>query len=151
MAATSIRLAFSPDPRLLGAVRLVVSAVARRVGVDDEQVEDLKVAISETCSVAISEQRKGGVGAPVELGLQEEGEWLRVEIWDRSPTPATLSTDALSSAGIDERELGHALIAALVNELEVVPRAGGGNATRFGLSRQPGGYPDARSGVGTLR
>jgi len=133
--AATVHLAFPPEPRLLGMVRLVVGVVARQAGVDDEGVEDLKVAVSETCAVAVNETARAGLGALIELDLvQDRGRGrLGVEVRDRAPEPSPNSRalppdEALE---LDDRQFGLALVAALVTDMNAEPREGGGHRISF--------------------
>ena len=56
----TVRLAFPPEARLLGTVRLVVGIAARKAGMGAEGIEDLKVAVSETCAVAVGDLTRAG-------------------------------------------------------------------------------------------
>ncbi|MFL6183457.1 MAG: ATP-binding protein, partial [Actinomycetes bacterium] len=67
----TVRLAFPPEPRLLGTVRLVVAIVARKAGMGAEGIEDLKVAVSETCAVAVGDLARAGRRDPIEIDLVE--------------------------------------------------------------------------------
>lgn len=49
-----IRLQFPARPDYILAVRLAVSAVAQRVGFDIEDIEDLKVASAEACTLLLA-------------------------------------------------------------------------------------------------
>lgn len=49
-----IRLQFPARPEYILAVRLAVSAVAERVGFDIEDIEDIKVASAEACTLLLS-------------------------------------------------------------------------------------------------
>jgi anti-sigma regulatory factor (Ser/Thr protein kinase) len=130
----TVRLAFPPEPRLLGTVRLVVGALARQAGVDSEGVEDLKVAVSETCAVAINETVRAGLRAPIELELIDDraGGRFGVEVRDRAPEPAgSLALPSDEALELDDRQFGLALAGALVNDLKSEPREGGGHRVAF--------------------
>jgi anti-sigma regulatory factor (Ser/Thr protein kinase) len=118
-AAHAVRLTVAPEPRLLGTVRLVVATAARRAGLDDEQVEDLKVAVSELCSAAVGDRR-----GPVEVHLAEQADRLVVEVVDAGGADA---------AADDDRAFGLALVGSLVDGLEWGAGTGGGRSTRFWL------------------
>jgi anti-sigma regulatory factor (Ser/Thr protein kinase) len=124
-AERSIRLTVAAEPRLLGTIRLVVATAARRAGLEDEAVEDLKVAVSEICSTAVD--GAGPVG-PVELDLHEETDRFVVEIRDRAPHVPDLH--AAPGSG-DDRAFGLALVGSLVVDLDSSERPGGGYVTRF--------------------
>lgn len=118
-ATHAVRLTVAPEPRLLGTVRLVVATAARRAGLDDEQVEDLKVAVSELCSAAVSDRR-----GPVQVHLAERADRLVVEVIDAG---------ANDHDPDDDRAFGLALVGSLVDGLEWGAGAGGGRSTRFWL------------------
>ena len=46
----TVRLAFSPAPEYVRTARLVGVAVARRAGVAEELLEDVRLAIGEACA-----------------------------------------------------------------------------------------------------
>jgi anti-sigma regulatory factor (Ser/Thr protein kinase) len=117
---------------MLGTIRLVVGIVARNAGIDEEGIEDLKVAVSESCALAVAEQARAGVDEPVELALIEEGDRFGVEIHDRAPAEVHVPA---GDAGIDldDRQFGLALVGALVEGLESVPLDAGGHRTSFWL------------------
>jgi anti-sigma regulatory factor (Ser/Thr protein kinase) len=136
-APAIVRLAFPPEPRLLGTIRLVVGIVARKAGMDEEGVEDLKVAVSETCAVAVGDLNRAGRLDPIEIDLVESADRFGIEVRDRAPTPAAAPGD-LAGGEIDDRELGLALVGALVDDLKTSTLQDGGNRTSFWLRRGPG-------------
>jgi anti-sigma regulatory factor (Ser/Thr protein kinase) len=137
-APATVRLAFPPEPRLLGTVRLVVGIVARKAGMDEEGIEDLKVAVSETCAVAVGDLQRAGRADPIEVDLVETADRFGIEVRDRAPA-APGAGDA--EAEVDDRELGLALVGALVDDLKTSTAEDGGNRTSFWLRRGGGGEP----------
>ena len=136
-STATVRLAFPPEPRLLATVRLVVGIVARQVGIDEESVEDLKVAVSETCAVAVGDLARLGLDTPIELDLVELPDRLAVEVRHRAPPPASAPADGV----VDDRQFGLALVDALVDELRTEILEGGGHRTSFWLWRADDGLP----------
>ena len=132
-APAIVRLAFPPEPRLLGTIRLVVGIVARKAGMGEEGVEDLKVAVSETCAVAVGDLNRAGRLDPIEIDLVESADRFGIEVRDRAPASA-----APAEGEIDDRELGLALVGALVDNLKTSTLQDGGNRTSFWLRRGPG-------------
>jgi anti-sigma regulatory factor (Ser/Thr protein kinase) len=132
-APAIVRLAFPPEPRLLGTIRLVVGIVARKAGMGEEGVEDLKVAVSETCAVAVGDLNRAGRLDPIEIDLGESADRFGIEVRDRAPASA-----APAEGEIDDRELGLALVGALVDDLKTSTLQDGGNRTSFWLRRGPG-------------
>jgi anti-sigma regulatory factor (Ser/Thr protein kinase) len=142
-APATVRLAFPPEPRLLGTVRLVVGVVARKAGIGEEGIEDLKVAVSETCAVAVGGLSRAGRRDPIEVDLVEAVDRFGIEVRDRAAGAPAPAGDA-SDGEIDDRELGLALVGALVDDLKTSTLEDGANRTSFWLRRGPGELaPDA--------
>jgi anti-sigma regulatory factor (Ser/Thr protein kinase) len=140
-APATVRLAFPPEARLLGTIRLVVGIVARKAGMGEEGIEDLKVAVSETCAVAVGDLNRAALTDPIEVDLVEAVDRFGIEVRDRAPAAAGNPADA-AEGEVDDRELGLALIGALVDDLKTSTLDGGGNRTSFWLRRAPQGLPD---------
>jgi anti-sigma regulatory factor (Ser/Thr protein kinase) len=137
-APATVRLTFPPEPRLLGTIRLVVGVVARKAGMGEEGIEDLKVAVSETCAVAVGDLHRAGRADPIEVDLVESDDRFGIEVRDRAPAPTAAAGDP-ADGEVDDRELGLALVGALVDDLKTATLADGGNRTSFWLRREPGG------------
>jgi anti-sigma regulatory factor (Ser/Thr protein kinase) len=135
----TVRLAFPPEPRLLGTIRLVVGVVARKAGMGEEGIEDLKVAVSETCALAVGGLARAGRLDPIEVDLVESVDRFGIEVRDRAPPPDPAGGDP--DGDLDDRELGLALVGALVDDLKTSALEDGGNRTSFWLRRGTGG-PD---------
>jgi anti-sigma regulatory factor (Ser/Thr protein kinase) len=133
----TVRLAFPPEPRLLGTVRLVVGIVARKAGMDDEGIEDLKVAVSEACAVAVADLNRAARPDPIELDLHEAADRLGIEVRDRAPSTSRLTAVSAVDGEVDDRQLGLALVGALVDDLAIADLEGGGSRTSFSLRRGP--------------
>ena len=131
----TVRLAFAPEARLLGTIRLVVGVVARKAGMGEEGIEDLKVAVSETCAVAVGDLNRAGRLDPIEVDLVETADRFGIEVRDRAPVPAA-PPGGLVGGEVDDRELGLALVGALVDDLKTSTLPDG-NRTSFWLRRGP--------------
>jgi len=140
----TVRLSFSPAPAHVRTARLVAVAVARRAGVADELLEEIRLATGEACSRAVALHRSHGVADLVEVSLRD-GERFTVRVIDRasngsalvgSPSdqgmflvepvmPLTIGPDSLTEEDVAER-MGLALLAGLVDDIAVAPAADGG-------------------------
>lgn len=104
----------------LGVVRLAVAGLAHRLGFDLGEAEDLKLAVTESCSQCMQSERK-----PDSLRIQCEvdGSFLRITV---HPTPAD---ETLFAPG-GPAELGLFLIEALVDEVDKLESPKGLRLTR---------------------
>jgi len=139
----TVRLSFSPAPAHVRTARLVAVAVARRAGVSEEFLEEIRLATGEACSRAVALHRSHGVNDLVEVSLRD-GERFTVEVVDRasngsalvgSPAepglflvepvvPLTVSPESLTEEDLAER-MGLALLAGLVDDIAVAPVSDG--------------------------
>jgi serine/threonine-protein kinase RsbW len=106
------------QPAFVGVARAVVATIASSVeGIDDDRLEDLRLAVSEACTNAV-EDREGSDHRVVLRCLVGE-EHLEVRIED--------ATDGFSAEAIAERGWGLQLINALVDDV-TFDRVDGGTA-----------------------
>lgn len=79
----TVRLSFSPAPAHVRTARLVGVAVARRAGVPDELLEEIRLAIGEACSRAVALHRTNGVDDLVEVTIDDDERFV-VRVIDRA-------------------------------------------------------------------
>ncbi|RPK93762.1 serine-protein kinase RsbW [Streptomyces sp. ADI98-10] len=139
----TVELRFSAQPEHVRTARLVAAAVARRAGVDEAVLDEVRLAVGEACSRAVGLHRSHGITAPVSVALTEEEKAFSIEVGDSVPGPGCdpAETGARNGAGASgtgmsrsdpemdgegEDEMGLAVISGLVDDVEVRSGAGGG-------------------------
>ncbi len=140
----TVELRFSAQPEHVRTARLVAAAVARRAGVDEAVLDEVRLAVGEACSRAVGLHRSHGITAPVSVALTEEEKAFSIEVGDSVPGPgadpaesgagdASGGGSGAGSArpdseadGEGEDEMGLAVISGLVDDVEVRSGAGGG-------------------------
>ncbi|WP_028799134.1 ATP-binding protein [Streptomyces sp. 142MFCol3.1] len=122
----TVELRFSALPEHVRTARLVAAAVARRAGVDEAVLDEVRLAVGEACSRAVGLHQSSGVSAPVRVMLIEEEKQFSIEVGDEAPRalPGGASGDADVEA--EEDEMGLAVISGLVDDLEVSAGENGG-------------------------
>ncbi|WP_328926872.1 ATP-binding protein [Streptomyces sp. NBC_00190] len=129
----TVELRFSAQPEHVRTARLVAAAVARRAGVEEAVLDEVRLAVGEACSRAVGLHRSIGLTAPVRVVLTEEEKVFSIEVGDGVPGPGGGPGDAVS--GIDavldpdiegEDEMGLAVISGLVDDVEVTSGESGG-------------------------
>ncbi|MEU5595540.1 ATP-binding protein [Streptomyces sp. NPDC020298] len=125
----TVELRFSALPEHVRTARLVAAAVARRAGVDEAVLDEVRLAVGEACSRAVGLHQSVGITAPVKVALIEEEKQFSIEVGDEAPhaVPGT-STGAAPDADVeaDEDEMGLAVISGLVDDVEVSTGEHGG-------------------------
>jgi serine/threonine-protein kinase RsbW len=80
-----LALEIPPDPEQVRTARLFAAAAARHFDIDEERVEDLKVAVSEACTNAIQSHAEAGLADPVRITATVVPGGVRFAIVDRGP------------------------------------------------------------------
>lgn len=120
--ADTVDITIPPKAEYVGIVRLAAAAVAARQAFSYDEIEDLKIAVSEACNAFIAP--RGRTKHPITLRFIPEQNALAVwveapggEIDLKPPTSARRTTP-------DERALGFFLMECLVDEVRRVERDG---------------------------
>lgn len=131
----TVELRFSAQPEHVRTARLVAAAVARRAGVDEAVLDEVRLAVGEACSRAVGLHRSHGITAPITVVLTEEEKAFSIEVGDEVPGPGSgigAEQPGVRGGGPDEPdtdaedEMGLAVISGLVDDVEVRSGVGGG-------------------------
>ncbi|MWA06883.1 ATP-binding protein [Actinomadura sp. LD22] len=123
----TVELSFSALPVHVRTARLIVTAVARRSGVAEALLDEVRLAVGEACSRAVEAHRLHCPDEPVRLELTGEGRRFEVTVSDTVPgddaaggPPAQPDEDDLDfDLGEGTAELGLAVIAGLADDVEI--------------------------------
>ncbi|MFF4208533.1 ATP-binding protein [Streptomyces sp. NPDC001796] len=140
----TVELRFSALPEHVRTARLVAAAVARRAGVEEAALDEVRLAVGEACSRAVGLHQSNGISAPVRVLLNEEEKQFSIEVGDEAPhivpgdEPA--GADAVE-AEAEEDEMGLAVISGLVDDVEVTTGESGGLIRMSWPTTPPGTAP----------
>ena len=123
----TVEVTFTPLPAHVRTARLVATAVARRSGVDEALLDEVRLAVGEACSRAVEAHRRHCPGEPVKIEMTDQGERFVVVVSDQAPT----SNAALHGAAAGAN--GHG-VATLVQGTDDAIPAGFGLAVISGLA-----------------
>ncbi|MDG9702754.1 ATP-binding protein [Streptomyces sp. DH37] len=127
----TVELRFSALPEHVRTARLVAAAVARRAGVDEAVLDEVRLAVGEACSRAVGLHIGHGLDTPVRVALTEDEKAFRIEVGDDAPRAAHgpvhgSSANGEGAEGDDEVDMGLAVISGLVDDVEVIADGHGG-------------------------
>jgi anti-sigma regulatory factor (Ser/Thr protein kinase) len=129
----TVELRFSALPEHVRTARLVAAAVARRSGVDEAVLDEVRLAVGEACTRAVGLHQSNGVTAPVRVLLIEEEKQFSIEVGDEAPRPPQ-GAGAPGAGGVgddpdgeSEDEMGLAVISGLVDDVQVTADETGGH------------------------
>lgn len=126
----TVELRFSALPEHVRTARLVAAAVARRAGVDESILDEVRLAVGEACTRAVSLHRTSGVESPIRVVLVEDEKKFSIEVGDKVPNGGPNGEHSGSGTGGEEAEeegeMGLAVISGLVDDVEVSSDDNGG-------------------------
>ena len=104
----TVEVTFTPLPAHVRTARLVATAVARRSGVDEALLDEVRLAVGEACSRAVEAHQRHCPAEPVKIEMTDQGERFVVVVSDQAPTPgASTSAGPGASSGRSAGANGH--------------------------------------------
>lgn len=132
-----VELLLTPLPAHVRTARLVVVAAARRAGLDDEHVDELRLALGEACSRAVGLHAQHAPDLPVKVTISDDPTGLVVTVTDvgpaAGPAPDDLAEELFATGADDEQtvdpDIALAVLAGLVDGVDITASAGGTTVT----------------------
>lgn len=144
--AELVRLEIPAMPAFVGVARTVVVAIATSVeGIDDDRLEDLRIAVSEACTNAVEAHPTEGTDQRVVLRCLLDDERLEIRIEDSSGGAAAAPGGDDGVAVRAEQGWGLQLIRALVDDVTFDQTADGATVALAMRLHEPDGN-GSRSG-----
>jgi anti-sigma regulatory factor (Ser/Thr protein kinase) len=81
----TVEVTFTPLPVHVRTARLVATAVARRSGVAESLLDEVRLAVGEACSRAVEAHLRHCPGQPIRVELTDDGEQFEVVVTDSVP------------------------------------------------------------------
>ncbi|MGH3165385.1 MAG: ATP-binding protein [Trebonia sp.] len=143
----TVEVTFTPLPAHVRTARLVATAVARRSGVDESLLDEVRLAVGEACSRAVEAHRKHCPRAPIKVALTDDTERFEVVVTDAAPAEApaeTMSAELASAVKAPAADgvvhqlppgVGLAVISGLADDVRIM-RAGNGTSVAMSWKRR---------------
>jgi anti-sigma regulatory factor (Ser/Thr protein kinase) len=107
----TVEVTFTPLPAHVRTARLVATAVARRSGVDESLLDEVRLAVGEACSRAVEAHQRHCPAEPVRIEMTDQDQRFVVTVSDHAPTvparPAAPATDNGIHDGAGHDGAGH--------------------------------------------
>jgi anti-sigma regulatory factor (Ser/Thr protein kinase) len=81
----TVEVTFTPLPVHVRTARLVATAVARRSGVAESLLDEVRLAVGEACSRAVEAHQRHCPTEPIRVSLTDDGEQFQVVVTDAAP------------------------------------------------------------------
>jgi serine/threonine-protein kinase RsbW len=137
MTESVVRLTFPAKADYLLLARLALSGVVRHLRLEEEQVADLKLAVTEACGNAVR-HAYDGVEGPVGLAFVLSDDRLVMIVEDQGEGMADAVVAEPAAAPL-ESGMGMSIIRTVVDELDVEPGADGRGTVVRMTKYLPGG------------
>jgi serine/threonine-protein kinase RsbW len=95
----TVEVTFTPLPAHVRTARLVATAVARRSGVDESLLDEVRLAVGEACSRAVEAHRRHCPAEPVRIEMTDQDQRFVVTVSDHAPAPPARSAAPATDAG----------------------------------------------------
>jgi anti-sigma regulatory factor (Ser/Thr protein kinase) len=95
----TVEMSFTPLPVHVRTARLVATAVARRSGVEEALLDEVRLAVGEACSRAVEAHQAQCPGEPVRVALTGANGRFEVVVTDAAVTAEDGETGAAAEAG----------------------------------------------------
>jgi serine/threonine-protein kinase RsbW len=161
----TVEVTFTPLPVHVRTARLVATAVARRSGVAESLLDEVRLAVGEACSRAVEAHQRHCPEEPIRVSLTDDGERFQVVVTDavqgsEHDLPAGVSLPAGTGAeggngaalGVGfgsasggsvplrlPEDVGLAVIAGLADDVRIAP-AGPGTSVTMIWKRRAAAY-----------
>ena len=129
-----VEIAIPPRSPYVGVVRLAVSSLARGAGLDEEKVDDIRIAVSEACTNAVLAHEESGSEDSVEIRWSDSDERIEIDV-DQVVVTAPDAASADSQGFSTRIVLSGSLLQSLVDECTFTERPDGGTRTHLVILR----------------
>jgi anti-sigma regulatory factor (Ser/Thr protein kinase) len=134
----TVEMTFTPLPAHVRTARLVATAVARRSGVAEALLDEVRLAVGEACSRAVEVHQEHCPAEPVRVALTGAGKRFEVVVTNTGASGDGVEWPTAPDPGPDGKglpialpgELGLAVIAGLADDVHV-SRTGDGLSIRM--------------------
>ena len=111
---STVALTFQPAPEHVRTARLVAVAVARRAGLDEARLDEIRLVVGEVCARAVRRCLQTGAQGVIEVDIDDGGPLFAITVADRA-----------SAADGDDEAIALALVRGLADSVTVEDGPGG--------------------------
>lgn len=117
----TVQVSFTPLPAHVRTARLVATAVARRSGVSESLMDEVRLAVGEACSRAVETHALYCPDEPVKVALSNQAGRFEIEVVNAGQLPGASGADGtLMPPGFSL-----AVIAGLADDVQISETEGG--------------------------
>jgi anti-sigma regulatory factor (Ser/Thr protein kinase) len=115
----TVEVTFTPLAAHVRTARLVATAVARRSGVPETLLDEVRLAVGEACSRAVEAHRQHCPSEPVRIALTGQDGRFEIEVINASARPSPAAGPSSSEGILAPAGFSLAVIAGLADDVQI--------------------------------
>jgi len=120
-----VELRIPRKPEFVSVARLAVSGIAGRMDFSYDEVEDIKLAVGEACTAAMTDAAPGSAAVPITIRCESGADRISIDVVD----PAAGGRGGKSEQG--DEPISRLLMEVLMDEVDVREDADGAVSLRM--------------------
>jgi len=115
----TVEVTFTPLPAHVRTARLVATAVARRSGVPESLLDEVRLAVGEACSRAVETHRLHCPAEPIRIALTGSDGRFEIEVINAGAVPGSAASSPGSDTALGPAGFSLAVIAGLADDVQI--------------------------------
>jgi serine/threonine-protein kinase RsbW len=115
----TVEVTFTPLPAHVRTARLVATAVARRSGVSESLMDEVRLAVGEACSRAVETHAAQCPDEPVRLALSNQAGRFEIEVINAGRDPGQVNGGQAGDGTLMPPGFSLAVIAGLAEDVQI--------------------------------
>jgi serine/threonine-protein kinase RsbW len=115
----TVEVTFTPLPAHVRTARLVSTAVARRSGVSESLMDEVRLAVGEACSRAVETHAAQCPDEPVRLALSDQAGRFEIEVINVGLAPGQVDGGQAGDGALMPPGFSLAVIAGLAEDVQI--------------------------------
>jgi len=115
----TVEVSFTPLSAHVRTARLVATAVARRSGVPDSLLDEVRLAVGEACSRAVEAHQLACPTEPIRVALTDQDGRFEIEVVNNGRSPALTQTAPSGAGALVPPGFSLAVIAGLADDVQI--------------------------------
>ena len=115
----TVEVTFTPLPAHVRTARLVATAVARRSGVSESLMDEVRLAVGEACSRAVETHAVQCPDEPVRVALSDQAGRFEIEVINAGKAPGPVSGGQSGDGTLMPPGFSLAVIAGLAEDVQI--------------------------------
>lgn len=121
----TVEVAFTPLPAHVRTARLVATAVARRSGMPESLLDEVRLAVGEACSRAVEAHQQYCPAEPIRVALSDDAGRFEIEVVHAGQPPGSSPAAPSAESAVVPAGFSLAVIAGLADEVQISETASG--------------------------